>query len=63
MVSYAIIGARSFCELGIQAEDDNDAIAHAENVAHEWQQTVTVCEVLPGRKLRKVCVVLPDRGF
>lgn len=41
------------------AMDDENAIAIAENVAHDWEETVTVLR--PDGSV--VCQVLPDAGF
>jgi hypothetical protein len=53
----------SFAERSFTAEDDDEAIAITENLAHEAEQTVTLYRTLRMRKLEKVCQVLPDRGF
>ena len=63
---YTVRGNRSFTTMSLHDDDedgkmpttDDWAIAVAENVAYQWNESVTVL-----RDDQPVCVVLPDRGF
>ncbi len=60
---YTAVNNSTHGERGFSAVDDDEAIGITETLAADIGNSYTLYRTLPMRKLEKVCLVLPDRGF